>query len=217
LTGPDAAAERRHVVTSLTTNVTRFFREPHHFEHLRSHVIPALLSDRSGGGRIRFWSAACSTGQEAYSVAAVIAALLPNGARPDVKVLATDIDPVVLERAQAGRYESIDGVPPEFRRWFRRDGDAWLVDPLLRELIAFRPLNLNGPWPMKGPFDAVFCRNVAIYFDQQMQNRLWSAFAEIITPDGILYIGHSERVGGPAAASFDNTGITTYRRRSRLP
>ncbi len=214
---PAGVGERRHLLTSMTTNVTRFFREPHHFEHLRTDILPALLADRPKRGRTRLWSAACSTGQEAYSIAAVLACFVPDLERSDVKVLATDIDPVVLEHARTGRYETLDGVPPALRGWFHRDGEVWTVDPVLRRLIAFKSLNLNGPWPVRGPFDAVFCCNVAIYFDQDRQARLWSAFADVIRPGGVLYIGHSERMGGNAAAAFEKIGTTTYRRRSSLP
>ena len=210
---PGSREERGHMITSLTTNVTRFFREAHHFNHLRLHLT-SLLDDSSGTRRMRIWSAACSTGQEPYSIAAVIADLIPKAARRDVKVLATDIDSVVLNHARRGRYGSIDGVPPELRRWFERDGNAWTVDPVLRGLVTFRTLNLNGRWPLKGPFDAAFCRNVAIYFDHSVQARLWSAFTTIVAPGGMLYIGHSERLAGPATAWFENVGLTAYRRRS---
>lgn len=213
LRGPDAHEERRFMLTALTTNVTRFFREPHHFDHLRANVILPLAQSHKGE-RVRFWSAACSTGQEPYSMAAVLADSFPGASRGDVKILASDIDPNVLEQAKTGRYESIDGVPPDMRRWFERDGAGWIVDPALRALISFRCLNLNAKWPFRGPFDAIFCRNVAIYFDQEVQSRLWMAFAGVMQPGSTLCIGHSERVNGPAASMFDNIGITTYRRRS---
>lgn len=213
LAGPEGAEERRHMMTALTTNVTRFFREPHHFDHLRATVLPPLLTASRKGARVRLWSAGCSTGQEGYSIAAIVANLLPEAASLDLKVLATDIDPVVLDHAQSGHYDSIEGVPAGLRRWFERDGERWSAHRRLRALLSFKPLNLTGTWPMRGPFDAVFCRNVAIYFDPGVQTRLWSAFADVIGPGGTLYIGHSERVSGPAAAAFDNVGITTYRRR----
>jgi chemotaxis protein methyltransferase CheR len=213
LAGPAGIEERRQLVTALTTNVTRFFREPHHFDHLREAVLPPLLLEAGRkGARVRLWSAACSTGQEAYSIAAVVTDLLPEAASLDLKVLATDIDPVVLDQARSGRYGSIEGVPAGLQRWFERDGECWSAHRSLRALLSFKPLNLTGTWPMRGPFDAVFCRNVAIYFDPSVQARLWSAFADVIEPGGTLYIGHSERVGGPAAAVFKNVGVTTYRR-----
>ncbi len=201
----------------MTTNVTRFFREPHHFEHLRTAVLPPLLSAARTGARVRLWSAACSTGQEPYSIAAIVAELMPDAPSYDVKVLATDIDPVVLEQGRTGRFDSIDGVPAGLQRWFERDGKVWSASATLRSLVTFRPLNLTAPsWPMRGPFDAVFCRNVAIYFDQDVQSRLWASFAAIIGPGGMLYIGHSERLTGPAASAFETAGITAYRRRGAV-
>ncbi len=215
LAGPAGADERSHLVSALTTNVTRFFREPHHFEHLRSCILPALLDGARRGERVRLWSAACSTGQEPYSIAAVIADLAPDADRLDIKVLATDVDPIVLDHARSGRFSSVEGVPAGLRHGFDRDGDAWSASRALRSLVAFKSLNLTGSWPVRGPFDAVFCRNVAIYFDHDVQARLWQSFANVIRPAGMLYIGHSERIGGPAAASFQNIGITAYRRRGQ--
>ena len=211
LRGPGAQQERRFLLSALTTNVTRFFREPHHFGHLRTNVLAPLVQAKQVG-RLRLWSAACSTGQEPYSIAAVVAETIPECDRGDVKILATDIDPDVLAQAEQGRFDQIDGVPPFMRRWFERDGDGWSVDPALRRLITFNCLNLNARWPVRGPFDVIFCRNVAIYFDQDVQARLWSAFAGVMQPGAKLYIGHSERVNGPATAAFDNIGITTYQR-----
>ncbi|MBV8911761.1 MAG: protein-glutamate O-methyltransferase [Acetobacteraceae bacterium] len=210
----EGAGERRNMVAALTTNVTRFFREPHHFEHLHSTVLPKLLREAARGSRrIRLWSAACSSGQEAYSLAAVVADLMRQGPTFDIRILATDIDPVVLQQAQAGRYASLEGVPSVFRRWFEQDGTAWTASQRLRNLVSFKSLNLAKPWPVRGPFDAVLCRNVAIYFDADVQSRLWQGFASVIAPGGMLYIGHSERLSAPAADEFDNVGITTYCRR----
>ncbi len=209
----DAVDERRFMLTALTTNVTRFFREPHHFEHLRAHIMQPLAQSKRSE-RFRLWSAACSTGQEPYSIAAVVADVIPNAAQRGIKILATDIDPAVVEQAERGVYNSIDGVPPDMRRWFERDGNGWSVDPLLTSLITFKCMNLNARWPVNGPFDVIFCRNVAIYFDQDVQARLWSSFAGVMPAGATFYIGHSERVSGPAAALYENVGITTYRRRS---
>jgi chemotaxis protein methyltransferase CheR len=218
LAAPNGAEERRNMVTALTTNVTRFFREPHHFEHLRTAYLPGLLRQAAQlGRRVRLWSAACSTGQEAYSLAAVVAELRPAFASLDIRILATDIDSVVLEQARAGRYASLEGVPATFRRWFDHEGDHWIARPELRELLSFKNLNLTKPWPMRGPFDAVLCRNVAIYFDAEMQSRLWQQFARMISPHAMLYIGHSERLSGPAVEAFESVGITSYRRRGDRP
>ena len=208
------------MLTALTTNVTRFFREPHHFEHLRTAVLPALLQDARRGGRVRLWSAACSTGQEPYSLALTMLSLMPDAATLDVKILATDIDPAVLAEGRAGVYDDacIAAVPPDLRqRWFVRapqgETEGWRVADEARRLVAFRELNLIGAWPMKGRFQAIMCRNVVIYFEEETQARVWSRFMPCIEPGGHLYIGHSERLAGEAARHFESAGITTYRRR----
>jgi chemotaxis protein methyltransferase CheR len=211
---PQGDHERRNMVAALTTNVTKFFRERHHFEHLHAVVLPPLLrAGPRGPRRIRLWSAGCSTGEEAYSLAAVAAELMPTAASLDFRILATDIDQVVIEQARAGRYASLDGAPATLRRWFDQEGTDWVASPRLRNLLTFKVLNLTKPWPVRGPFEAVLCRNVAIYFDADVQSRLWQSFGRVIAPGGTLYIGHSERLIGPAANDFDNIGITAYRRR----
>lgn len=218
VSGGDGAAERRQMLTALTTNVTRFFREPHHFEHLKSAVLPPLLDAARRGGRVRLWSAACSTGQEPYSIALTVLSLMPDAADFDVKVLATDIDPVVLGEGREGHYSDAcaAAVPPELRqRWFARDGVGWRVADEVRRLVTFRELNLIGSWPVKGPFQAVMCRNVVIYFEEDTQAAVWSRFTPMVADGGHLYIGHSERLAGPAARSFEHAGLTTYRRRER--
>jgi chemotaxis protein methyltransferase CheR len=210
--------ERQAMMAALTTNVTRYFREPHHFDHLRDHVLPPLVERAKRGGRIRLWSAACSNGQEPYSMAITLLSALPDAANLDVKILATDIDPNMIAEGKAGIYreDAVAPVPLDLRRrWFKKAGpDRWEVADELRALVAFRELNLIGDWPMKGKFDAIFCRNVVIYFDEPTQERIWSRFAPMLEPGGTLYIGHSERVTGPAADIFQTVGLTTYALRS---
>jgi chemotaxis protein methyltransferase CheR len=205
--------ERQAMMAALTTNVTRYFREPHHFDHLREVVMPKLADHARRGGRVRLWSAACSNGQEPYSMAITVLTVLPEAANLDVKILATDIDPNMIAEGKAGIYreDAVAPVPLDLRRkWFKKSGSAWEVADELRELVAFRELNLIGDWPMRGKFDAIFCRNVVIYFDEPTQERIWSRFAPMLEPGGALYIGHSERVTGPAASLFETTGLTTY-------
>ena len=217
---PAGREERRHMLTALTTNVTRFFRESHHFEHLKTAVLPPLLEEARRGGKVRLWSAACSTGQEPYSIALTILSLMPDAAGLDIKILATDIDPVVLAEGRAGVYDeaSIAAVPPDLRhRWFVRasegeDRKGWRVADEAHRLVAFRELNLIGTWPMKGRFHAIMCRNVVIYFEEATQAKVWSRFMPLVEPGGHLYIGHSERLTGEAVRHFESTGITTYRR-----
>ena len=210
----EGAAERQEMLTSLTTNVTKFFREPHHFEHLKTQILAPFVQK---GGRLRLWSAACSTGQEPYSIAFTLLSAWPGAVNHDVKILATDIDRNVLAAAEAGVYAAnlLDGVSPEMKsRYFEPvDGERaqFRVVQAVRRLITFRPLNLVEAWPMQGPFQAIFCRNVVIYFDEPTQQSIWEKFTPRLAPDGALYIGHSERVTGAAAQNLRSQGVSTYR------
>ena len=216
LASSGGADERARMIRALTTNVTRFFREPHHFVHLRETVLPGLLRAAERGARVRIWSAACSTGQEPYSIALTILGLEPRAAQLDVRILATDIDTAVLEEAGTGFYgpDATAGIPADaLGRWFQRNAKGFNAGPELKQLVVFRPLNLIKPWPMKGPFAAIFCRNVVIYFAEHDQQAMWSRFEPLLSAGGHLYVGHSERVAGPAAAKFGSVGITIYQRR----
>lgn len=213
LQGPEGAGERAALLSALTTNVTRFFRESHHFDALKQQVAESLAPIARAGGRVRLWSAGCSNGHEPYSMAMILLAELPEAANLDVRILATDIDPLVVDRARAGVY-SVDDVEPVPRALASRfviheDGGVRMADSL-RSLVSFGVLNLHAEWPMKGRFDVIFCRNVAIYFDDETQRRLWTRFARSLTPDGRLYIGHSERAEAPELLS---DGLTIYRGR----
>jgi chemotaxis protein methyltransferase CheR len=214
--GAEGLDERQKMLAALTTNVTRFFREPHHFDHLRDNVLPPLLDAARRGGRVRIWSAACSSGQEPFSIAMTVLGLMPEAADRDIRILATDIDPNMVAEGRSGTYAAslLTGVPDDYRRrWTSSLGNgAVRMADEARALITFNELNLIGDWPMKGRFDAIFCRNVAIYFEDDTQARLWSRFAPLINPNGALYIGHSERIQGPATSAFRADGVTTYRR-----
>jgi chemotaxis protein methyltransferase CheR len=218
VSSPAGAAERREMLSYLTTNFTRFFRENHHFDHLRTEVLPGLVARVKAGGRARIWSAASSDGQEPYSIALTALSVLPNIADYDFKILATDIDPKILAAARLGAYDegSLETVSPQMRKqYFQQvniDGRMkWQVTDAVKRLITYNELNLMANWPFKGKFDVIFCRNVVIYFDEPTQMRIWSRFSELLPDGGHLYIGHSERVSGDAKALFDNTGITTYK------
>jgi chemotaxis protein methyltransferase CheR len=212
----EGADERTQMIAALTTNVTRFFREPHHFDHLRRKVIEPVAVEVKQGRRLRIWSAGCSSGQEPYSIALTLLSVLPEARGHDVKILATDINPIVLETARKGLYpaEEVVSVPADLRKsWMEPTGIGTLrLDEAARGLVSFRPLNLIGSWPMKGPFDAVFCRNVVIYFDEKTQMRLLTRISSLLKPGGHLYLGHSERMVGPAEALFRLEGTTTYRK-----
>ncbi len=217
----EGADERQKMLAALTTNVTRFFREPHHFEHLKHKVLPPLLEAAKRGGRVRIWSAACSSGQEPYSIALTVLSMLKEDqSRFDIKILATDIDPNMIADGRRGVYDEslMAEVPRDLRdRWFvkqRQDGGvSWAVGDRLRDLVSFRDLNLIGAWPMKGQFHVIFCRNVVIYFEDDTQRQMWSRFKSLLSPGGRLIIGHSERLSGPAAQAFESEGITIYRLR----
>ena len=218
----EGEAERKEFVTSLTTNVSHFFREPHHFETLEAEVLPALAKKARQGGRVRIWSAGCSNGQEPYSIAMSVLSLIPEAAELDIKILATDIDSKVLATARRGAYDerTVAPIAPDRKHKFlcrsRAEGQqGWAVAPALQDLISFKELNLLRPWPVKGPFDVIFCRNVVIYFDEATQQPLWGRFASVLADDGWLFIGHSERVTGPTTSRFENTHTTTYRFKER--
>ena len=216
LVGSSGGAEERvQMIAALTTNVTRFFREPHHFEHLKTQVIAPRASAIRAGGRLRIWSAGCSSGQEPFSIALAILSLIPDVRGFDVRILGTDINPHVLDTARRGIYspEEAASVPADLRRaWMEDAGGSLKLDDAARGLVTFRPLNLMGRWPMRGPFDAVFCRNVLIYFDEKTQTRLLNRITSLLVPGGYLYLGHSERLVGPAEALFKADGTTSYRK-----
>jgi chemotaxis protein methyltransferase CheR len=207
------------MIAALTTNVTRFFREPHHFEHLKERLLAPMAEEIRNGRRVRIWSAGCSSGQEPYSIALSILSVMPDARSFDLRILATDINAHVLETARQASYtaEEAASVPVALRRaWMEPQPDGALrLDAAVRGLVTFRPLNLIGAWPMKGPFDAVFCRNVVIYFDERTQMRLLSRMAALLKPGGFLYLGHSERLVGPAEALFRSDGTTSYQRTGR--
>ena len=215
----DGVDERQKMLASLTTNVTRFFREPHHFEHLKSKVLPRLLSAAEKGAPVRIWSAGCSTGQEPYSIALTILGMLPRAPQLDIRILATDIDPNVVATARTAQYpdDLVSDIPADLRaKWMKKSTSArasWGMSDDAQELIRFRELNLIGNWPMKKKFDVIFCRNVVIYFNEDTQGRIWKRYADGLVERGTLYIGHSERVTGPATALFATDGLTTYSRR----
>jgi chemotaxis protein methyltransferase CheR len=204
------------MLVALTTNVTRFYREPHHFEDLKRRVLPTLIPRLKARGRARIWSAGCSSGQEPYTIALTVLEMLPEAKAYDIKILATDINTQVVAEARAGRYptEQVSSVPDMLRkRYFTEDGPGHVrATDEPRQLITFRELNLMGDWPFKGQFDVIFCRNVAIYFDDEVQATLWRRFAERLVPGGRLYIGHSERIAGPAAQMLRTDGVTAYQK-----
>jgi chemotaxis protein methyltransferase CheR len=212
------------VVAALTTNHTYFHREPHHFEHFETVVRPDLLARVNAGAEVRIWSAGCSTGEEIWTLMMVL--LGPDRAaglkltRARLVALASDISVNALAGARAANYptSALDALPEALRRaWCvatTGTGEPRLaIDPAVQAMVRFRELNLMGDWPMQRPFDVIFCRNVMIYFDIATKERLIERFARQLAPGGYLYIGHSERVSGPAAALLEPVGPTIYRRK----
>jgi chemotaxis protein methyltransferase CheR len=199
--GPEGA-EAQAFINALTTNKTAFFRESHHFDFLAQQLFPAARQRAAEGAprRLRLWSAGCSRGAEPYSMALLAAAQLPAAQRWDVRILATDLDTDVLAEAVLGSYEldELADVPVALRqRWFIDDARGARVHPEVAGLVTFKRANLIAtPFPVKGRFDAIFCRNVMIYFDRPTQERLVSELCKLLTPYGCLVVGHSESLLG---------------------
>jgi chemotaxis protein methyltransferase CheR len=190
-------------VTSLldvvSTNHTSFFREPRHFEYLRDSVLPKECPEDPELRRLRIWSAGCSSGEEPYSIAMVLSEHLPQSESWDAKILATDLSTRALARAKDGVFapERVETVSKHlltkyFEKKGRHDEARFAARPALKDMITFARLNLIGEWPLKGPFDVIFCRNVMIYFDKPTQAKLVERFHSLLAPRGILFIGHSE-------------------------
>lgn len=213
LSGP----ERRHMISALTTNVSGFFREPHHFDQLADALVPGMIDRLRAGQPVRIWSAGCSNGQEPYSIAMLLLEHDPTFGTGNCRILATDIDPRVIRFATDGIYDAsqVAGLSADrTTRFTKQTTDSsgetkFTMNAELRKMITFKELNLIGSWPMKGRFDAIFCRNVVIYFDARTQESLWPRFADLLRPDGIVFVGHSERINTP---SFRPAGATSYRR-----
>ena len=210
--------EMQHFVNALTTNLTSFFREEHHFDHLRDEISKHLANRLLSGKPVRIWSAGCSTGEEPYSIAMTLAESIPGIENQDFRILATDLDNSVVAHAASGIYSNsqIEGLPLESRnRWFEKGSGKYegfiRTSAMLRKLIAFRPLNLMGDWPMTGRFDVIFCRNVVIYFDKQTQRLLFDRFADTMQADSTLFIGHSETLHN-ISDRFAPVGKTIYRK-----
>jgi chemotaxis protein methyltransferase CheR len=203
-------------INSISTNHTKFFREGHHFDHFRSHVaVPFVQSGyRSNDRRLRVWSAGCSTGEEPYTIAVVLKREIRDIENHDVRILATDIDTDVLGKAANGEYpmSAVDDVPKTYQDFFEPIGDdRVMMGEDLRSLIVFNRLNLMEQWPFHGLFDAIFCRNVMIYFDAGTKAALVQRFTQQIKPGGWLYIGHSESLIG-SHPGLHLVGRTVYRR-----
>lgn len=200
-------------INHITTNLTSFFREQHHFDYLKETIYPQLKS--KGQNRVRIWSSGCSIGQEAYSIAITIR----ENSFPvscDIKILATDLDSNVVNQGAEGVYptDSIQSLSKSIaKKYFQyaKSGDTVRVKETLKNLVFFKRLNLLEEWPVKGPFDVIFCRNVVIYFNKDTQRVLFDRYAELLPIGGYLFIGHSESLNG-LTDRFESLGNTIYRK-----
>lgn len=184
------------VIDALTTNETYFFRDFHPFEALRKHIVPEILASRSATRRLTIWSAACSAGQEPYSLAMLLREHFPQLAGWEVKIVATDLSPTVLSQAREGRYSQLEvnrGLPaPYLIKYFTRRDNHWFIQDQLKTLIEFRPMNLAQPWPLLPPFDLIFIRNVMIYFDTETKRSILRRIRNCLLPHGSLFLGTAE-------------------------
>jgi len=216
---PRSEALAAKVVEALTINETFFFRDIKPFNHFRDVTLPALLASRPPGSTIRIWSAAASTGQEAYSIAMILSDAAPRLAGRRFEILGTDISRDVLEKARAGLYSQLEvqrGVPiTALVKHFKKEGENWRINEALRQMVTFREWNLlDDPRPL-GVFDVIFCRNVLIYFDTATKKNVLDALLRQLAEDGTLYLGGAETVLGltdrlkplaPGTGAYGRTG-----------
>lgn len=205
----DDAGEVSNLANAITTNLTSFFRENHHFEHLE-----ALLQDHVRHNKsLRIWSAGCSNGCEPYSIAMVLNKVMGSNKNYDAKILATDIDTNMLSFGSAGIYdmEWIEKIPSSYKTSLTYSKESAQINHNIRQLISFKKLNLLSQWPIKNKFDIIFCRNVVIYFDKDTQRTIFNKFADLMHNDAHLYIGHSENLMN-VSNRFLSLGKTIYKR-----
>ncbi len=209
-------SEFTEFINSVTTNLTSFFRENHHFEYLADTVIPELLAKNKASRQIKIWSAGCSTGEEPYSIAMTLKENIPDDWQ--IKILATDLDTQVLQTAASGVYpvDRVSGLSQQrLSRWFKKgkgsNANKVKVVSELQQLIQFNQLNLMQDWPMKGPFDVIFCRNVLIYFDKETKEKLARRYAQLLPIGHRLFIGHSESLH-QLDTGFELIGNTIYKK-----
>ena len=210
-----------HLIPILTTNVTSFFRESYQLEYFDRSILPELIHRAKHGHRVRIWSAGCSSGEEAYSIAMLIHHRCPEAANLNIKILASDIDNCVLKRARSGIYPVVDcqDIPANLRAKFvdtidDQSRQQHVISEKIQATVHFRHLNLIEDWPMKGSFDAIFCRNVLIYFDSEAQRDIWPRFYKALSDGGWIFIGHSERVHPDFSEMFETRFVTTYQKNS---
>jgi len=183
-------------IDALTTNETLFFRDYHPFDSLRRSILPELLEKRASSRKLTIWSAACSTGQEPYTLAMLLLESFPQLANWTVSILATDISAKVLRVAEKGHYSQFEvnrGLPASYLvKYFTQHKDTWCIKPEVKKWIEFRPMNLIQPWPVLPPLDLVFIRNVMIYFDVATKQTILKKIRNCMLPHGYLFLGTAE-------------------------
>jgi len=203
---------------AITTNLTSYFREEHHFDYLRDRFLLPRVADARASRRIRIWSSACSTGEEPYSIAMTVCEAIPDWRKWDIKILATDLDSEVLARAESGVYaaDRVRGMgarrmAAHFTERRQAESTSYQVKPEVASLITFKQLNLMHRLPMAGPLDVIFCRNVVIYFDKDTQRDLFGRMSKLQQPGALLMLGHSESLF-KVCDDYALIGKTIYRR-----
>lgn len=209
-------------INAITTNYTAFMRENHHFEYLRDAMLPKIIERNFLSKKIRIWSAGCSTGEEPYSISIVVNDSLPELKGWDVKILATDIDSEVIASAKRGIYKQseINQMPDYYSKrssqyfTINNDNESATIKDQYKKIVHFKLFNLmcNDDWPMKGPFDIIFCRNVMIYFDRESQNSIINHLTELLSLNGYLILGHSESVYSLSQNKLKFVDKTIYQR-----
>lgn len=214
----DDGSELINFINALTTNLTSFFRENHHFEFLTESALPWLEVQNRNSRKIKIWSAGCSTGEESYSIAMTVMEYFKDKPEWDVEISASDLDSNVVQTAQNGIYaaDRVKGIPKSrLKRWFLKGKGASegmvRIKPELQRILNFRQLNLLHTWPWKDGFDIIFCRNVVIYFNKDTQRVLFGRFHENMKDKGHLFIGHSESLN-KVSDRFKLIGKTIYQR-----
>lgn len=211
--------ELQHCINAITTNHTSFFREDHHFEFLKSTILPQLAEKSliTKDKTLRIWSAGCSSGEEPYSIAITLKEFSRQLDQWNIEILATDLDSNILKQAEAGVFRRFEDSDPSFslrKRWFQKgkgDNDGLIkVIPEIRKLVKFDQINLKGPWSLKHKFDVIFCRNVMIYFENEIKKEILERFSSALLDDGYLIVGHSESLTG-LTNSFTPMGATIHR------
>ena len=221
---PGNAEVERQIIEAMTTNESFFFRDEKPFAHFRTMALPRLLATRPAGARLRIWSAASSSGQEAYSLAMIVAEMRATLGGRTVEIVGTDLSREQVLRAQEGLYTQFEvqrGLPMQFLvKYFKKDGNNWRLNDAIRAMVSFREWNLlSDPRPL-GSFDVVFCRNVLIYFDRPTKTRVLDAIARQMQQDGLLYLGGAETVLGNTDwfdIVPDNRGVYELTRKGARP